>query len=75
MFSLTVTFYLAKTENKTKKSLTQHSHYCFEKKYYFSQKTLIFCKTNADISRIKKALLLKDIFSQTTYVCVLTCQI
>ena len=29
-FSLTVTFYLAKTENRTKKSLTQLSHYCFK---------------------------------------------
>ena len=32
IFSLTVTFYLTKTENRTKKSLTQLSH-----------KTLIFC--------------------------------
>ena len=30
MFSVTVTFCLAKTENRTKKSLTQLSHYCFE---------------------------------------------
>ena len=29
-FSLKVTFYLTKTENRTKKSLTQLSHYCFE---------------------------------------------
>ena len=29
-FSLTVTFYLTKTENRTKKSLTQLSHYCFD---------------------------------------------
>ena len=29
-FSLIVTFYLTKTENKTKKSLTQLSHYFFE---------------------------------------------
>ena len=30
-FSLTVTFYLTKTENRTnKKSLTQPSHYCVE---------------------------------------------
>ena len=25
-----VTFYLTKTENRTKKSLIQHSYYCFE---------------------------------------------
>ena len=30
MFSVIVTFYLTKTENRTKKSLTQLSHYCFE---------------------------------------------
>ena len=30
MFSLIVTFYLIKTENRTKKSLTQLSQYCFE---------------------------------------------
>ena len=29
-FSLTVTFYLIKTENRTKNSLTQLSQYCFE---------------------------------------------
>ena len=30
MFSVTVTFCLTKTENRTKKCLTQLSHYCFE---------------------------------------------
>ena len=30
MFSVTVTFCLTKTENRTKKSLPQLSHYCFE---------------------------------------------
>ena len=30
MFSVTVTFCLTKTENRTKKSLAQLSHYCFE---------------------------------------------
>ena len=29
-FSLVVTFYLAEPENRTKKSLTQLLHYCFE---------------------------------------------
>ena len=36
---------------------------------------LIFCKKNADISKIKKVLVPKDIFSKTTYVFVLTHQI
>ena len=30
MLSVTATFCLTKTENRTKKSLTQLSHYCFE---------------------------------------------
>ena len=30
MFSLIVTFHLTRTENRTKKLLTQLSHYCFE---------------------------------------------
>ena len=30
MFSVMITFCLTKTENRTKKSLTQLSHYCFE---------------------------------------------
>ena len=30
MFSLSITFYLTKTENSTKKSPTQLSHYCFQ---------------------------------------------
>ena len=30
MFSVTVTFCLTKTEKRTKKSLTQFCHYCFE---------------------------------------------
>ena len=34
-----VTFYLAKTKNRTKVLPTQISHYCFEKRYYFYQFT------------------------------------
>ena len=30
IFSLIVTFYLTKTQNRTKKSITQFSHYYFE---------------------------------------------
>ena len=30
MFSVIVTFFLTKTENRSKKSLTELSHYCFE---------------------------------------------
>ena len=34
---------------------------------------LIFCKKNADISKIKRTLVLKGIFSETIYVCVHLC--
>ena len=37
----------------------------------FLTKIAIFCKTNADILKIKKILVLKGIFSKTKYVCVL----
>ena len=46
-FSLISTFYFTKTESKTKKSLAQLSHYCFEYRHCFGhtqKKTLIFCK-------------------------------
>ena len=68
-FSLIVTSYLTKTENRTNKSLAQLLHYCFELKHYFYQKMPIFWKKNSDISKIKRALARKGIFSKTTYVC------
>ena len=37
IFSLILNFYFAKTENRSKKSLTQLSHYGFEKCYHFGQ--------------------------------------
>ena len=52
-FSLIVTFSLTKTENRTKKSLRQLSHYCFEYKCYFCQKCLVFAKKNADIAKLR----------------------
>ena len=41
---------------------------------FLIKKMLIFCKKNAEISKIKVVLVLKGIFSETTYVCVLTHQ-
>ena len=38
-----------------------------KKRWFFAKK--------ADISKIKRALVLKDIISEATYVCVLTCHI
>ena len=37
-FSLTKSFYLRKTDNRTEKSLRQLSHFCLELRYYFCQK-------------------------------------
>ena len=42
ILSLIATFFLTKTENRTTKSLTQLSHYCFEYRYFFKQKTQFF---------------------------------
>ena len=36
-------------------------------KVLFFKKMLIFCKKNADISKIKRAEVLKGIFSETAY--------
>ena len=44
MFSVIVTFCFTKTENRTIKSITQLLHYCFKQRYFFGQKSLIFCK-------------------------------
>ena len=69
-----VTFYLTKTENRSKKSLTQLSHYCFDKGT-ISATNVIFLQKNADISKNKTALVQKGISSKTTYEFILTCQI
>ena len=53
MFSVIANVFLTKTVNKTKKSLTKLSHYCFELRYFFRQKTLFFLQKNADISKNK----------------------
>ena len=58
-----------KTESRTKKFLTQLSHYCLEQRYYFCQKMLTFLQKNADMSKIKRELVRKGIFSETTNVC------
>ena len=58
-FSFRVTFYLTKTENRTKTSLTQPSYYCFESiGTIFTQKYWFFAKKSADISKIKGTLVL-----------------
>ena len=74
-FSLTVTFYLGKTENRTEKSLTHLSHLLLVKVLFWPKNAVFFCKKNADISKIKTTLVLNDIFPEPAYVCLLTHQI
>ena len=66
-FSLIVSFDLTKPQVELKN--LHHSSYAIA-----LSKGTIFCYTNADISKIKEFLELKGIFSETTYVCVRTCQ-
>ena len=63
-----------KTENRAelknnKKSVTQLSCYCF--KVLFLPKIQIFAKKNADISKLKRVLVLKGVFSETAYLWLL----
>ena len=59
-----VTFYLTKTGNRSKKSLTQLSHYCFHKGNILATNVIFFCRkmlTSAKIRQpwYKKVYLLK----------------
>ena len=72
MFSLIVTFYLTKTENRTKKSLTALTLLLWAKVLFWPKKAN-FLQKNADISKIKRILVLKGIFYETKYECLLTC--
>ena len=76
-FSLVVTFYLTKTESRTKN--LQHSSYTIILSIgtILTKKKLIFCKRNSGISKIMEVLELKGIFSESTYayICVPTYQI
>ena len=74
MFSLTVTIYLTKSENRNKKISTTALELFFKVRVLFWPKNADFLQKDSDI-RIKRALTLKGIFSETTYVCVLKCQI
>ena len=44
-------------------------------KVLFSPESAAFLQKNADISEIKEVLVLKGLFSESTYLCVLTYQI
>ena len=73
-YPLITFFNLTKNENKTLKSLTQPSYYCFEKVLYLPKSADFLQKKNAEINKIKEVLVLKGIFSETIYKCVLTYQ-
>ena len=52
-FSVIATFCLTKTENRTKKALTQLSQYLLNKGTFLDKKRYFFAK-NVDISKIKE---------------------
>ena len=74
IFSLIVAFYLTKSANRTK-NLKHSCHNIALSEGTLFDKNADFLLKNADISKITKALVLKGMFSETTYVCLLTCQI
>ena len=73
-FLWTVTFYLIKTGIKTKNFL-HSSHTIILSNGNVFAKNCYFLQINADISKIKRALVLKGILSETKYVCVLKYEI
>ena len=73
MFSLTVTFYLTKSKKQNQKNNKHSSRtIALSESKIFAKKSYFLLK-NADMSKIKRVL--KGIFSETTYVFVLTYQI
>ena len=73
-FSLIETFYLTKTENRTKKFVIQLSYYCFWLKVLFCQKMAFFCKKKkkkeANISKINEILVGKKVYFLKLNICV-----
>ena len=67
-----MTFYLTKTENNAKKFRNTSLRLVLCVKVLFWPKNADFLQKNADISKIKRALVLKVIFSETRYICVCT---
>ena len=68
-FSLIAIFYLPKTENRIKKISKAALTLLLSVKVLFQPKNPYFFQINADISKIKRTLVLKSISSETTYVC------
>ena len=74
-FSIVVKFSLTKIENRTKKYLNAAVTLLLWVEILLWEKMLIFCKESAGIRKIKEVLVLKSIFPETAYVCVLTYQL
>ena len=83
-FLLIATFYLTKTENRTKKSLTKTennskksltplSHYCFEYCPIFAKKCRFFTKKVMTSAKLRRSWQ-KKVFFQNLQRCVLTYQ-
>ena len=75
IFSLTVTFYLTKTENRTQNSLTQPSNIALNKSTIFVKKRWIFAKKCLKSAKLEKPCCWRVYFYKTTCVFVYTCQI
>ena len=63
-----VTFYLTKTENSTKNLYHSPLTIVLGKGTISAKKCYFFAKGSVDISKTKRALILKGVFSETTYV-------
>ena len=66
---------LQKLKTELKKPWYSSHTIALSKGTILTKKNTDFLQKNADISKIKRALVLKGIFSETKYECVLTCQI
>ena len=71
-FSLIATFILQKFEIDLNNFYHSSHTIAFSKGAVFFQKILIFCKKKATISKIKGVVVVKAIFSKTTYVYSIT---
>ena len=65
-----ITFYLTKTENRTNKYHRSHS-IALSNGTILAKKNAHFWQKYADISKIKKVIVLKYLFAEAAYVCVL----
>ena len=75
-FSLTATFSAILPKSKTElKNLQYSSHNISLSKSTIIAKKSIFSQKNVDTTKIKRVLVLKDIFSEPKHVCVLMHQI